>query len=249
MHDHIRKIERNKLFADVPPDRLANLQRACRVDRRAKGSPIYMPVDPSDAVFVVATGRVRICHLTQDGKRSTLAYIDPEEVFGELAVLGQSPREEYAEAAKDTAFVQIPADPLRTLVHELPLLGVRFLHLIGSRRKRVENRMRNLLFSPSRDRLIYLLLELSDKYGVPAEEGVRLTTDLSHQDLASMIGATRETVTLVLGELQTQGLIKLGRRKITLVRPEAITELVRRLPGSTAPPVFGDAPLAESSAG
>ena len=249
MHDHIRQLARNKLFSDMSPDQLLRLQRACRADRMAKGGPIYLPVDLSDAVFLVSSGRIRICHLTHDGKRSTLAFIDPGEVFGELAVLDSSPREEYAEAAKDSIYIRIPADCLGDVMREVPLLAVRFMHLIGVRRRRLERRLRNLLFSSSRDRLIHLLLELADKYGVPAADGVRLTTDLSHQELASIIGSTRETVTLVLGELQTQGLIKLGRRKITLVRPAAINGLVRRLPGSAPRSFRTGSQLAEISAG
>ena len=154
---------------------------------------------------------------------------------------------EYAEAAKDSTYIRIPADRLGELMREVPSLAVRFMHLIGLRRKRLERRLRNLLFSSSRDRLIHVLLDLADTYGVPGEDGVRLTTDMSHQDLASIIGSTRETVTLVLGELQTEGLIKLGRRKITLVRPAAINGLVRSLPGSAVRSFAGNSPSAEVS--
>jgi hypothetical protein len=84
---------------------------------------------------------------------------------------------------------------------------------------------------------LHLLLELADKYGVAAADGLRLDANLSHQDLANTIGSTRETVTLVLGELQAQGLIRIGRRKITLVQPQAVADLVRRLPGTACPPL------------
>jgi CRP-like cAMP-binding protein len=239
MLDKTWYLRRNQLFAELTADRLQDFQRICRMDRFLKGSPVYSPVDVSDAVFVVATGRIRICHLTHDGKRSTLAFVDPGEVFGELAVLDDTPREEYAEAAKESSVIRIPVDRLNDLLKENPDVALRFLHLIAQRRKRLERRLRNLLFCSSRDRLIHLLLELAEKYGAPADNGVRLTTDLSHQDLASMIGSTRETVTLVLGDLQSDGLIKLGRRKITLLQPEEITGLVRRITGQTPESVFG----------
>lgn len=239
MLDKTWYLRRNHLFAELTADRLQDFQRICRIDRFLKGSPVYSPVDVSDAVFVVATGRIRICHLTHDGKRSTLAFVDPGEVFGELAVLDDTPREEYAEAAKESSVIRIPVNRLNDLLKENPDVALRFLHLIAQRRKRLERRLRNLLFCSSRDRLIHLLLELAEKYGAPADNGVRLTTDLSHQDLASMIGSTRETVTLVLGDLQSEGLIKLGRRKITLLQPDQITGLVRRIPGQTPDSVFG----------
>ncbi len=249
MLDKTWYLRRNHLFADLTVDRVRDFQRTCRVDRFYKGSPVYSPVDASDAVFVVATGRIRICHLTHDGKRSTLDFVDPGEVFGELAVLEDTPREEYAEAAKESSVIRIPVEGLNGLMEESPDVALRVLNLIARRRKRLERRLRNLLFCSSRDRLIHLLLELAEKYGAPADSGVRLTTDLSHQDLASMIGSTRETVTLVLGDLQSEGLIKLGRRKITLLQPDEITGLVRRLPGQASEAVFGDvtSPLSDTT--
>jgi CRP-like cAMP-binding protein len=235
MPENIWHLRRCGLFADLAPDRLRQLQLGCRLDRFAKRSPIYLPVDQSDSLFLVASGRVKICHLTHEGKQSTLAFVEPGEVFGELAVVDCGPREEYAEAAKDSTVVRIPSDGLCALMQDVPEVARRVTALIGRRRRQVERRLRNLLFLSSRDRLIHLLLELADRYGEAAEKGLRLATDLSHQDLASMIGSTRETVTLVLGELQSEGLIKLGRRKITLARPEAISGLVRRLPGAALP--------------
>ena len=88
--------------------------------------------------------------------------------------------------------------------------------LFGLRRQRVERRLKYLLFRSNRERLVHLLLELAEQYGRPTPAGVELRIKLSHQDLASIIGSTRETVTVVLGELQNEGRLQLGRRKIVL---------------------------------
>ena len=80
----------------------------------------------------------------------------------------------------------------------------------------MERRLKSLLFRSSRERLIHLLLELAERYGQPGHNGILIRQKISHQDMASIIGATRETVTITLGELQTEGIIDVQRRRITL---------------------------------
>jgi CRP-like cAMP-binding protein len=118
-------------------------------------------------------------------------------------------------------------------MEEHPVVSMSLTRMMGLRRRRIERRLKNLLFLSNRDRLTHLLLELAEQYGEPGAEGVRLRIRLSHQDLASIIGSTRETVTGVLGELQGEGLVRVGRKKILIRRPERLAEQVER---SFSPP-------------
>ena len=95
--------------------------------------------------------------------------------------------------------------------------------LYGLRLRRIERRLKSLLFRSSRDRLVHLLLELAEKYGQQHTNGLLLNIKISHQDMASAIGATRETVTITLGELQNEGLIRTDRRKIFLQQPDRLS--------------------------
>jgi CRP-like cAMP-binding protein len=238
MREKIWYLRKCPLLKGLSPDRLEQIQSRSRLDRFPKGTPVYLPVDASDAMYVVAKGRVKICHITNEGKQSILSFIDPGEVFGELAVLDSGPREEYAEATKECTAVRIPRSLVQELFRENPEFGLQLTQLIGCRRRSAERRLKNLVFLPNRDRLLHLLWELAEKYGVASADGLLLNTNLSHQDLASTIGSTRETVTLVLGDLQARGLIRIGRRKITLVQPQALSQLVRRLPGERRSPAL-----------
>ena len=96
-------------------------------------------------------------------------------------------------------------------------LQVGVTRLIGLRRQRVERRLRNLLFRSNRERVVHLLIEMSEKYGRQTENGLELNIKLSHQEIASLIGSTRETVTVMLGQLQSEGKIKIARRRITIL--------------------------------
>lgn len=216
MSEKIWYLKQCSLFQRLPSSELARLENRSRFRRFAKGSPIYLPSDQADGVLLLAEGRVKICHLTEEGKQSILTFIEPGELFGELALLGTGEREEYAEAAEKSAVVLIVREVMDQLMDANPQMTLGVTRLFGLRRRRIERRLKYLLFRSNRDRLVSLLLELSEDYGRRTPQGVDLTIKLSHQDLASIIGSTRETVTVLLGEMQTAGQLQLGRRKIVL---------------------------------
>lgn len=216
------------LFEQLTDERLSWLESRCRTRQLPGKSPIYLPADSGNSVFLLSSGRAKICHITPDGKQSILAFIEPGELFGELALVSDGTRDEYAETLEKSQIVMIPGDVFPTLMEETPALAIGVNKLIGIRRKRIEQRLKNLLFQSNRERLTHLLLELAEQYGTQTSGGVELGIKLSHQELASVIGATRETVTVVLGELQEEGLVTVGRRKITIISLPALAESVHR---------------------
>jgi CRP-like cAMP-binding protein len=223
------------LFEQLSADDLKNVEARSKSRTFARGTPIYLPLDETNSVFLLASGRVKICHLTPDGKQSILAFIEPGELFGELALLEVGPRDEYAESAEKSTIVLIPGEVMQQLMesHAGVTLGV--TKLIGMRRRRIEQRLKNLLFLSNRDRLTHLLLELAEQYGTRENGGLRLRIQLSHQDLANVIGSTRETVTVVLGEMQQEGILSVGRRRIVILDLHKLASGVQRpipvLPG------------------
>lgn len=216
MTEELWYIKQCDLFRRLTPTESALIEPRCRSRRFKRGEPIYLPADAADSALLLAEGRVKIGSLTEDGRQTILAFIEPGELFGELAVLDGGPREEFAEAAEKSTVILLPADVMQELVEANPTVALGVTKLIGMRRRRIERRLRSLLFRSNRQRLVSLLLELAEQYGEKNGQGVNLTIKLSHQDIASIIGSTRETVTVVLGELQSEGLVTIGRRKIAL---------------------------------
>jgi CRP-like cAMP-binding protein len=216
------------LFERLTPKELQRLESRCKARSFPRSTPIYLPIDEADSVFVLAAGRVKICHGTPDGKQSILAFIDPGELFGELAIFDSGLRDEYAETLEPSTVILIPGDAMQRLLLDHPVVSMNLTRIMGLRRKRIERRLKNLLYLSNRDRLTHLLLELAERYGATVPEGVRLRIKLSHQDLANVIGSTRETVTVVLGELQSEGLIAVGRRKIIIRQPDRLARSVER---------------------
>jgi CRP-like cAMP-binding protein len=213
------------LFQRLTVNQLAALEVHCRLRKFPRGATIYLPAELADGVLLLAEGRVKIGSYTEDGRQSILAFIDPGEVFGEMALTGTGQREEFAEAVENSTVILIPSADLERLLEESPGLALGVTKLIGLRRRRIERRLKYLLFRSNRERLVHLLLELAEQYGAATDQGLELNAKLSHQDLANVIGSTRETVTVTLGELQTEGLIEIARRKIVLTNMEALRKI------------------------
>lgn len=222
MQDKLWFLKRCDLLGKLQLEQLARLEARCRIAEFAKGALIYLPSDTAEACCLLACGRVRIFAVTPDGKQSILAFIEPGDLFGELAIFDASRRDEFAEAAENSTVVLLPGDAIRALALDNSALSFGITKLIGLRRRRIERRLRGLLFRSNRQRLIHLLLELAEQFGYPTPRGVQIGIKLSHQELASVIGSTRESVTLILGELEEQGAVAIVRRRIELLEPQRL---------------------------
>lgn len=222
-----------ELFSRLTPEQVASVESCAQIRKFVRGNLIYLPSDASESVLVLMSGRVKIYHNTADGKQALLALIEPGEIFGEMAVLDDGgEREEFAEAMEASSVIRIPGSDIRRLMEEHSEVSLGVTKLMGLRRQRIERRLKSLLFRSNRERLIHLLLELADKYGRRTSEGVEIGVKLSHQDLASIIGSTRETVTVVLGELQNEGSLLIKRRQIVLTRMEYLAASIEQRPPS-----------------
>ena len=234
MQEKFWYLKRCDLFEQLDAEEMEALEARCLMRTFARKSLIYLPSDQSDSVLLLASGRVKLYHITNEGKEAVLALIEPGELFGELALVAPGQREEFAEAMMPSRVILIRGDAVRDLMERHPEVSLEVSRLMGLRRRRTERRLKSLLFRSNRERLIHLLLELVEKYGRPGPDGVLIDIKLSHQELASIIGSTRETVTVVLGELQAEGFLTIKRRQVVL---KSLERLAASL--GMAPPRIG----------
>lgn len=216
MRDSYWHLKNCNLFSQLSSEDIQELETQSRMKQLKRGEPVYLPDQLADGVLLVAKGRVKICHATPDGKQSILGFVDAGEIFGELAIIGGEHRDEYVETTEKTTLVLIPKAAFQRILRKYPDIALGVTKIIGYRRQRIQRRLRNLLFRSNRERVIHLLLELAEKYAEPTPEGYLLNIRLSHLEMASIIGSTRETVTVVLGQLQKEGFLTIARRKIFL---------------------------------
>lgn len=209
-------LKKSAVFGHLSDDELNLLGSQCQIREFGRGDMVYFPSDAGDCAHIVARGRIRIYHITGDGKQAILNFVDAGAVFGELSAFTGACRDEYSEATEKSVVVQVPRYVLIRTMEQVPSVSRKLNELFGQRVKQMERRLKSVLFGSSRERLWDLLQDLAVQYGSPTAAGKVIAQKISHQDLASIIGATRETVTITLGEMQTEGLIEIHNRRITL---------------------------------
>lgn len=213
-------------LADVLDDEeKEELHRYMRFVNYRAGETIYLPGDPSDTVYTLHRGRVRLSYLDESGRRLTFAIIGRGQLFGETALVSEGPRRWVAEAIEDTTLCIVHKGDLLSFTHRNPKLVLKIIKLIGERMVEIESKLEHLLFKDARARLAGTLSQLGQDFGERGAEGVRIGFTLTHQELAYLIGASRETTSAILGELEREGLISKGRGKIVLIDPDGLEEL------------------------
>lgn len=232
------------LFERLSDAEAAQLNRRALARTFRRGEVVYSPHQPGESVMVLASGRVKIHDLTLEGRETILAFIEEGELFGELALFDGDARHEYAEAVEQSQVLVLPREDLTALLESRADLALSVTKLIGLRRRRIETRLRNLLFLSSRARMVHILLELSEAHGDRAGSRVELRFPLSHQDVANLIGVTRETATLALGQLQADRLVAVSRKRIVILDlPRLRAEAQAPAGAVTRPPVGGPRPV------
>ena len=217
MAEKVWYLKQVEWLSQLTADEAARLESRAMTRKFKKGEMVYCPHEGGETVLLLATGRIKLKTITPDGKEAILAFIEEGELFGELALLDGSPRGEFAEAVLDSQVIAIPAAELQTVMGNRPDVAIGITRLVGLRRRRIQNRLQNILFRSNRERVTHLLLELLETHGVQDGSQWQIEIRLSHQDLASLIGATRESVTLVLGQLQLEKLIRVRRQHLTVL--------------------------------
>jgi CRP/FNR family cyclic AMP-dependent transcriptional regulator len=213
------------LLAELTADTMANLAETVEMKEIRRRQVIYLPGDPGSAVYLVNGGRVKVSKVTRDGKELTLAYRGPGEIFGETCLIDGGPREEMAEAMENALVTEIQRPEFERLLQTQAMLGYRMTKTLAQRRREVEAKIENLVFKDVNSKLAELLLRLATEYGVDDARGTLVALKITHQEMANLIGSTRETVSLTLAQFKRKGLIQTEGRKVIIADREGLRAL------------------------
>lgn len=198
----------------------------------ARGATVFEPVANPRSVYLLERGLVRIYRLSAKGEEATLGYVRPGEVFGELGAFSDQPRESFAQAVRTSHVLRVPREELRRVLDDHPRIALSVTTQIGNRFKRIESRVESLVFRNLRSRVSHILLELAEDFGREDDGRIVIDLPLSQQDVATLVGATRQSVNLCLRELREAELVGYRNRRFTLSDPAAL----RRDAGMEIPP-------------
>lgn len=178
---------------------------------------IYIPNEEASHIYMIAQGRVKIGHYLEDGQEVVSAILTTGEIFGELALAGEEKRRDFAQVMdNDTEICPLSIDELKSLMKEDKELSFRLLKLVGLRLMRLERKLELLVFKDARTRIIEFLKDAASWKGKKVGFETMIPTKLTHKDIASLTGTSRQTVTTILNELKEQNLIYFDRKKILI---------------------------------
>jgi len=204
------------ILADLSEPEVSRIVDAAPARTYRAGELLYTPHRPVEVLFLLKRGRIRVFRISPEGRALTTAIVAPGTMFGEMALLGQSMYDNYAEALDEAhTCVMDRADARRLLLSD-PRIAARIVEILGRRLMAMEQRLSEAVFSSVPQRVAAALCTLADGHPAAAREaGIHLT--VTHSQVAELAGTSRETATKVLGDLASQGLLRLSRGRITIV--------------------------------
>ena len=195
--------------------------RLCAERRYPQGTAIFSRDDPADFLGIVKEGLVKLASLSDKGAETTLHILKQGEMFGEL-LLAEERRAFTATAATDVVVTVVSRRNFLELLSSIPALAGNFIRLLSRRLVKVEREFAAFGHTWSYHRLAMVLLDLAKEHGVKTPKGTKIPVRLTHEDLAKLIGTTRETVTTQMNKLSRKGLIRRDARFIVIDRPKLL---------------------------
>ncbi|MBS4021825.1 MAG: Crp/Fnr family transcriptional regulator [Dethiobacter sp.] len=189
-----------------------------------KNTLIFMEGDRGEALFVIHQGRVKISKSTADGREQILHILRDGDIFAEVVLFDRGPYPATAEAVEDTVVWLLLNAAMEQLLQSHPLLGVKLLRVMSKRLRQAQLLIRDLALHDAYGRLAGLLLRFARREGKTTKEGIVLDLELTRQEMASMIGTSRETVARILSRFQKDGILLLDKQRIIILDEEKLRD-------------------------
>ena len=190
-----------------------------------RGATLFSQETPHDGIWLVETGRIRVFYTAPSGREITLAYWNPGNFVGGPEVFGTGVHSWSGMAASNSSVLHLPGRALRQLVMQIPTLALGVIEGLAFKGKCYSTLAQMLGTRSITERLAHLLLHLADLYGVAEEDGTVIAATFTHADLAHMVGATRQWVTISLKRLAEQGVVATRRSQIVVLRADVLAQM------------------------
>jgi CRP/FNR family cyclic AMP-dependent transcriptional regulator len=207
------------LFAALDDEAAAALRATMARSEILRGQVLFHEGDPGDRLYVIVDGKVKLGRASGDGRENLLAVLGPGEMFGELSLFDPGPRNATATAIADTSLI--------TWLTGRPDVARQLLRALARRLRRTNENLADLVFSDVPGRVAKALLDLSERFGRPTDDGLRVAHDLTQEELAQLVGASRETVNKALADFASRGWLRLEARAVVLIDVERMRRRAR----------------------
>ncbi len=212
IHLRLNILSRLPFFESLSPEEMEAVNQHFVDVGYEAGETVYLAGDPAERLFVVADGKVKLMQHGLNGRNVLLDILTSGEFFGNLAALGAAVYSDTARAQIHSCILSVRSDSFRQILNDHPELAFKSLQIMAQRLEAANQRVLQLSSMPLEKRIAVTLLQLARKISRPVEDLLVINTPLSRDELAEMTGATPETVSRVMSQLQNQGVIESGRQ-------------------------------------
>lgn len=215
------------LFAALDDDAAEALLSTMTRTKIARGQELFHEGEQGDSLYVITGGKVKLGRRSADGRENLLAILGEGEMLGELSLFDPGPRTATASAIADTELVGLSHPDMTAYLGTRPEIAMTMLSALAARLRRTNEALGDLVFTDVPGRVAKALLDLSRRFGQPSNEGTLVAHDLTQEELAQLVGASRETVNKALADFSSRGWIKLEARAVTLIDADRLQRRAR----------------------
>jgi len=214
------------IFNSLSEDEICALAAVVRKRTFPQGEVIFHREDPGQVLYVIKEGKVKIRLISPDGQEIALVVFGKGECFGELALLDGYPRSADAIALEKVECLALQRSDFHNAIMKHPKIAIEVMEVLCERLRKTDQQVEDLIFLDVYGRVAKKLIELADSHGVKVAQGIQIDMRLTQQELASMVGASRESINKVLGYFTDKGFLNIDKHRITILR---IDELQKRI--------------------
>jgi CRP/FNR family cyclic AMP-dependent transcriptional regulator len=220
-------LRRAPLFDGLDEESARALRRQMADVKLPRGGHLFLEGDPGDRLYVVLDGKIKLTRAAADGRENLLTVLGPGEMFGELSLFDPRPRTSTASAVTDATVAALAHDALRPWLLERPDVSMHMLQALAKRVRREFDVTADLVFTDVPGRVAKNLLDLAERFGEQDQDGLHVHHDLTQEELAQLVGASRETVNKALADFAARGWLQISARSVLILDIERLRRRAR----------------------
>lgn len=221
-------LARAGIFQGVSPNAVAALTRQLEPVSFSRGQVIFVEGEPGETLFIITAGKVKIGRRTADGRESLITLMGPSDMFGELAIFDPGPRTSTVTALTEVHAVTMDRTALRTWIAEQPEIAEQLLRVLARRLRRTNDNLSDLIFTDVPGRVAKQLLHLAQRFGTRDGNSLRVDHELTQEEIAQLVGSSRETVNKALADFAQRGWIRVQGKSILIDNAELLARRAKR---------------------
>ena len=220
-------LARAGIFQNVEPAAAEALAQSLEPVEFPRGHVIFAEGEPGDRLYIIQSGKVKLGRKSPDGRENLLAIMGPADLFGELSIFDPGPRTSSATTVTEVRALAMDRGALREWINKRPEIAEQLLRVLARRLRRTNNMLAELIFTDVPGRVARALLQFAQRFGTQEAGLLRVTHDLTQEEIAQFVGASRETVNKALADFAARGWLQISARSVLILDPERLRKRAR----------------------